>query len=363
MLTAFLLLGVMQMVNYALTHPAPAFGSDIVVVMNKSAYGLPLPYAYRQAIESTPGVALVSVNTVVDGYYRDPKNTIQADAVDIQPFLAMRSAQIDITSEQLKALQATRTGAIVGPKIAAKYGWKVGDRITMQGNGKFIQEDGSLDWTFTVVAILNVKDRGVMDQLGGRILFQHAYLEESRLIGKGNVDLFLVKPQQFSDAGQVAQVIDARFANSSFETRSTPLQALALTILKQVGDIGFLVVLITGVVLATLAFMIGNAMMHTFHERIPELAVLKTLGFSNRFVALMTVAESLLVCALGAGGGLGLAYMLAPVINRKLPVIELSQTGLLPGVAMAMILAVAVALIPAWRAQKLQIVDALAAKG
>jgi putative ABC transport system permease protein len=136
-----------------------------------------------------------------------------------------------------------------------------------------------------------------------------------------------------------------------------------MTILKQVGDIGFLVSLITSVVLATLAFMIGNAMMHTFHERIPELAVMKTLGFSSQFVALMTVAESLLVCALGAGGGLGLAYMLAPVVNRRLPVIELSQTGLLPGIAMAMLLAIAVALIPAWRAQKLQIVDALATKG
>ncbi len=362
LMTAFLLLGVMQTVDHALSNPSPAFGADIVVVMNRSSYGLPLPYAYRAGIKSTPGVGLVSVNTVVDGYYRDPKDTIQADAVDIKPLLEMRSAQIGITAEQMKELESTRTGAVVGPKVASKYGWKAGDRITMQGNGKFIQQDGSVDWTFTVVAVLNIKDPGMMSQFGSRILFHHAYLEESRLLDKGKVDLYLVKPKQFSDAGQVSQAIDARFANSSHETRSAPLQVLALTILKQVGNIGLVIGSITAVVLATLAFMIGNAMMHTFHERIPEFAVLKTLGFSDRFVALMTVGESLLLCALGAGAGLGIAYMMVPVFNKKLHVVELSQSGLWPGVVMAAVLAVLVALIPAWKVQRLQIVDALAGR-
>jgi putative ABC transport system permease protein len=362
LMTAFLLLGVMQTVDHALKHPAPAFGSDIVVVMNRSSYGLPLPYAYRTGIEATPGVGLVSVSTLVDGYFRDPKNTIQADAVDIRPLLEMRSAQIGITAEQMKELESSRTGAIVGPRIAAKYGWNVGDRITMQANGRFLQQDGTIDWTFTVVAVLNIKDPGMMSQFGSRILFQHAYLEESRLLGKGKVDLYLVKPSQFADAGQVAQAIDARFANSSYETRSSPLQALALTILKQVGNIGLVIGSITAVVLATLAFMIGNAMMHTFHERIPEFAVLKTIGYSDRFVALMTVGESVLLCAIGAGAGLGLAYLLVPVFNRRLHVVELSQSGLWPGVVMAVALAVLVALIPAWKAQRLQIVDALAGR-
>ncbi|WP_431262146.1 ABC transporter permease [Roseateles chitinivorans] len=360
LMTAFLLLGVMQTVNYALSHPAPGFGSDIVVVMNRSSYGLPLPYAYRAGIESTPGVGLVSASAVVDGYYQDPKNSIQAGAVDIRQLLEMRSAQLGITAEQMSEMAATRTGAIVGPKIASKYGWKAGDRITMRANGKFVQEDGSTDWTFTVVGVLNIKDPSMMGQFGSRILFHYAYLDESRILDKGKVDLYLVKPKQFTDAAVVSQAIDARFANSSYETRSSPQQALALTILKQVGNVGLVIGSITAVVLATLAFMIGNAMMHTFHERIPEFAMLKTVGFSNRLVTLITVGESLLLCALGAGAGLGLAYLLVPAFNKRLHVVELSQSGLWPGVVMALLLAVTVALIPAWKAGQLKIVDALA---
>jgi putative ABC transport system permease protein len=362
LMTAFLLLGVMQTVNYALSHPSPAFGSNIVVVMNRSSYGLPLPYAHRAGIEGTPGVGLVSASAVVDGYYRDPKNALQAGAVDVRQLLEMRSAQVSITAEQMKELESTRTGAIVGPKIANKYGWKVGDRITIRANGKFVQEDGSTDWTFTVVAVLNIKDPSMMSQFGSRLLFHYAYLDESRILDKGKVDLYLVKPKQFTDTGAVSQAIDARFANSSYETRSTPQQALALTILKQVGNVGLVIASITAVVLGTLAFMIGTAMMHTFHERIPEYAVLKTIGFSDRLVTLLTVGESLLLCALGAGAGLGLAYLLVPAFNKRLHVVELSQAGLWPSVVMAAVLAALVALIPAWKAQQLKIVDALAGR-
>lgn len=359
---AFLLLGIMQIVGYALAHPSPAFGADVLAVFNSSSYGLPLPYAYRQKIESMPEVGLVSVVAGIDGYYRAPENTIHADAIDPIPFFAIQNDQIAVSAEQLKLLERTRAGAIVGPKIANKYGWKVGDLITMHANGNYIQTNGSLDWTFSIVGIFTVSKPELMDQFGNRILFQYVYLDEGRLWNRGKVDMYMVKPAAGTDAGRLAEALDAHFANSSHQTRSMPMKALVVVILKQLGDIGFIINSITAVVVVTLAFMTGNAMMHSIHERVPEFAVLKTLGFSDGLVSSLIVAESVLVCSLGAAAGIGAAYLLIPVMRKSLHVIDLSAMGLLPGIVMALILAVLVALTPAWWAQRLQIVDALAAR-
>jgi putative ABC transport system permease protein len=112
-------------------------------------------------------------------------------------------------------------------------------------------------------------------------------------------------------------------------------------------------------VLASLAFMTANAMLHTFHERIPEFAVLKTIGFSGRVVSQLIIAEALLTCALGAVVGIGGAYLLLPFLKRNIPDIDLSPLALVPGAAFALLLAALIGAIPAWRAQRLKIVDAL----
>lgn len=362
MQAAFLLLGVMQTVGYALSHPSPAFGSDILAVFNKVSYNLPLPYSYRQTIESMPGVGLVSVSGHVSGYYRDPKNSLTAEAVNPAAFFDMRNDQIGVSEETLHTLEATRTGAIVGPEIARKYGWRVGEQIYLHANGKEIRRNGSLEWPFTIVGIFKVRDPSALGQLGNRFFFQYAYLDAARLLGENNVDLFLVKPAAGIPAEQLAQDIDARFSNSPYETRSTPLRELALTVLKQFGDIGFGIDLVTAAVLGALTFMTGNAMMHTFHERIPEFGTLKTIGFSGRLVSMLVVAESVSICACGAAMGIGSAYFLLRLLTSSLPAIDLSPLGLLPALELAFLLAIIVGLIPAWRAQRLKIVDAFSAR-
>jgi putative ABC transport system permease protein len=307
-----------------------------------------------------PGVGLISVVSGIDGSYREPENTLHADAVDPVSFFTLQSDQIAVADEQLKLLEITRTGAIVGPKIANKYGWKIGDIVTMRANGNYIQTSGSLDWSFSIVGIFDVKNPESMDQFGNRIIFHYAYLDEARLLNRGKVDMLMVKPSTSADGGTVAEAIDAEFTNSSHETRTMPMKALVLVILKQLGDIGFIINAITGAVLVTLAFMTGNAMMHSFHERIPEFAVLKTIGFSDGLVALLIAAESLTVCAIGAAMGIGGSYLLIPILRDSLHVIDLSPLGLLPGIVMALVLSMLVALTPAWWAQRLQIIDALA---
>jgi putative ABC transport system permease protein len=132
--------------------------------------------------------------------------------------------------------------------------------------------------------------------------------------------------------------------------------------LKQLGDIGFVLRAILGAVFFTLLFLTGNTMMQSVRERIPELAVLKTLGFSNGTIVAMVIGESLLLCGIGALLGLSLSFAALPIIKMGLQGVDLSPLALVPGVVVAVLLAVIVGLPPAMRAMRLNIIDALAAK-
>lgn len=360
---AFLLLGILQGAGYTLTHPTPGFGSDTLVITSKASYGLPLPYAYLRDIAAAPGVGLAVTGDHIAGYFRDPKNPVRANAIDpADVYFELMHDEVSVSAEDLKRFKETRTGALVGPVIAQRFGWKVGDLITVHANGNYVQRNGSVDWTFTVVGIEQIKDPRELQQFGNDIRFQYAYLDEARALGRGKVALFLVKPQPPMTDGQLAKEIDARFANSSAATRTVPLKELILILVKQLGDVGFIVSSISAAVLFTLVLMLGNVMMHNIHERTPQFAVLKAIGFSDRRVALLVAAESATTCLLGATVGVAAACALLPMMKQVVDItgVSYSPLTLLPAVGVAVALAIAIGLIPAWRAQRLQIVDALA---
>lgn len=359
---AFLLLGVMETVSYALSHPTPAFGSDILVVTNKTSLATPLPYAYLNTIASMPEVSLVSTEDTIGGYYREPNQPVFAEVMDTAPYFAMNRDHLSISDDQLKAMEQTRTGAIIGPTIAAKFGWKVGDQVTLHTNGNYIQQNGSVDWTFNIIGIAKINNADDLAEYGNRFLVQYAYIDAARAFNKSRVGMFAVKPSGSVPTDTLTNLIDSHFANSAFETKTLPLRDFFLMLLKQLGDIGLIINAITAAVLATLAFMTANAMMHTFHERTPNFAVLKAIGFSDRMVALLIVVESLVICGIGAAAGITGAFLLLPMLRQVIHRVDLSLAALLPGVAIALILSIAVALVPALRAQRLQIVDALISK-
>jgi putative ABC transport system permease protein len=309
-----------------------------------------------------PEASLVSTEDTIGAYYREPTQPVFAEMMDPAAYFAMNRDHLSITPEQLKAMQETRTGAIIGPTIAAKYGWKVGDVVTLHTNGNYIQQNGSVDWAFNIIGIAKISDGDNLAEYGNRFLVQYAYVDAARAVNKSRVGMFVVKPSPSVSTDTLANLIDTRFANSSFETKTLPLRDFFLMLLKQLGDIGLIINAITAAVLATLAFMTANAMMHTFHERTPDFAVLKAIGFSDRLVALLIVVESLVICGIGAAVGIGGAFLLLPMLRQVIHRVDLSPVALLPGVATALVLAIVVALLPALRAQRLQIVDALVSK-
>jgi putative ABC transport system permease protein len=193
-------------------------------------------------------------------------------------------------------------------------------------------------------------------------LFHYELFDEGRSFGKGNVGWFEERVADPAQSVAISNRIDALFANSSDETKTQPAKEFSMAFVKQFGDVGFVLRAILGAVFFTLLFLTGNTMMQSVRERVPELAVLKTLGFSDTAVLGLVIAESLLLCMTAALVGLALSFGALPILKLGLQGVEISPRAILPGVGVAVLLALIVGMPPALGAMRLNIVDALADK-
>jgi putative ABC transport system permease protein len=359
---AFLLFGVLETVDDAFAHPGVGVsGANNLITTNKYSITLQLPFSDTQQIRSVPGVAEVTWITWFGAYYQESKNFVFAMPIDTDTYFNLHKDEFIVSAAQMNAFRTTRTGALVNAELMKKFGWKVGDKVPLHST-IWTQKNGSLDWTFDIVGSFLAKDPTQQSQQATSVLFHYELFDEGRSFGKGNVGWFEERIANPSEAGAVAGRIDALFANSSDETKTQPAKDFTMAFVKQFGDIGFVLRAILGAVFFTLLLLTGNTMMQSVRERIPELAVLKTLGFSDGTVLGLVITESLLLCLTAAVIGLALSYAALPIIKQGLQGVELSPRALLPGLGVAVILALIVGFPPALRAMRLNIVDALADK-
>jgi putative ABC transport system permease protein len=359
---AFLLFGVLETVDYAFSHPSGgASGADKLVTMNKYSITLSLPFTDVQQIRSVPGVEEVTWLTWFGGYYQESKNFVFALPVDIDTYFNLHKDEFIVSDAEMRAFRDTRTGGLVNTALMKKFGWKVGDKVPLHST-IWTQKNGSLDWTFDIVGAFDAKDPTQASQQATSLLFHYELFDEGRSFGKGNVGWIEERVTDPSQASIVANRIDALFTNSSDETKTQPAKDFAMAFIKQLGDVGFVLRAILGAVFFTLLFLTGNTMMQSVRERVPQFAVLKTLGFGDATVLGLVIAESLLLCVAAALVGLALSFGAIPIVKMGLQGMELSHGALLPGIGVAVLLGVVVGLPPALRAMQLTIVDALADK-
>jgi putative ABC transport system permease protein len=357
---AFLLFGMLETVDSAFSHPSGGVsGADKLITTNKYSIILPLPFADTQQIRSVPGVAAVTWISWFGGYYQESKNFVFAIPMDADSYFDLHKGEFIVRDDEMKAYRSTRTGALVNVALMKKFGWKVGDRVPLHST-IWTQRNGSLDWTFDIVGTFDAKDPTQASAQSSSLWFHYELFDEGRSFGKGNVGWFEERVSDPSQSAAISARIDELFANSSNETKTQPAKDFLVAFIKQFGDIGFVLRAILGAVFFTLLFLTGNTMMQSVSERIPELAVLKTLGFSDLKVLGLVIAESLLLCVMAALVGLGMSYAALPIIRQGLQGVELPKNAWIPGIGVAVLLAVIVALPPALRAMRLNIVDALA---
>ncbi|HTM70018.1 MAG TPA: ABC transporter permease [Luteimonas sp.] len=358
---AFLLFGMLDSVRVAFNSGNSVDGANRLIVASRLSITQSLPTRLLPQIEAVPGVRKVTYAMWFGGIYRDPK--------DFFPNFSVADNYFDVYTdfvvppEQLKAFKENRTGAVVGESLAKKFGWKLGDTIPLQAT--IFPRNGSNDWPLQVSAIFRAKDRknaGAENQL----MLHWKYFDESNDYIKSQVSWFTVQLADPAQASRVARAIDAISANSDHETKSQTESAFQQAFAKQFADVGLIVTAIMAAVFFTLLLLTGNTMAQAVRERIPELAVLKTIGFRDGTVLALVMAESVLLVVIGGLLGLAIAAVLMPGVSAasqgmiQLPMVP-AQTWLV-GLGLMLLIGIVVGLLPALRAKRLKIVDALAGR-
>ena len=356
---AFLLIGLLQAVNSVLAGGADFLGANRLITQAKTSFTQPLPMRLLPQIESVPGVERVSHSQFFGGVYQDPKNFFAQFVVNPQR-LRDTYPEWTMPEDQWRAFVSTQDGAIVGKVLADKYGWKVGDIVPLDS---FIwtKTDGSRVWEWRVVGIFSGRDQEWSDR-ASLMYLNYGQFDEGRVAGaRGLAGVFVVRVRDPLQSERIAAQIDRKFENSRDETKTQSEQEFQLGFLKQLGDIGFIVNAISGAVFFTILILTGYTMSQAVRERVPELAVLKCLGFTDRSVLALVLAESLALCLLGALAGMLTASVVLGNLPPEYPVRADVRVWIFAGAAVV-VLAVAVGLPPAWHAMRIRIVDALAGR-
>jgi len=363
-IAAFLLFGLLDAVRLSFDQAGQsANGAKRLQTGARLSFIQPLPASLEAKIAAVPGVKRVTYANWFGGAYQDPHNQVFSFAVP--PDYLDLFPEVAVTAAERKAFADTRIGALVGEQLAQRFKWKVGDKIPLQST-IFPDKSGSKNWPFEVVGILHASDKktgGFFDQM---LLLNWKYFDETTPYNRGAVGWYVTELADVNQADKVAKAIDALSANSDHETRTQTEQAASASWMKQLADIGLIVGSIMGAVFFTLLLLSGNTMMQAVRERTGELAVLKTIGFSNVSVLAMVLAESVLLLVLGGVIGLLLAALLIPVVSAgsggmlNLPGVGVNSWIL--GVGLMATIGLLVGSLPAWSAMRLNIVDALAGR-
>ncbi len=358
---AFLLFGLLQSVNVLFNAGADFLGTARLITQNRVSFTQSLPMRMRAEIENVPGVEAITQSQWFGGVWQG-KDQLIALAVDPMSFHAVYP-EWQLPEAQWKQFADTRTAMVAGRLLANQYGWKVGQKIPISSN-IFPQKNGSKDWAFDLVGIVDGKDTEWKNK-ANQVWINHAYFDEENQFGSGGAGIYLIKLKNPDDAQKVARLIDAKFENSPDETKTQTEKDWNLGFAKQFGDIGLIVRWILFAVFFTLLLVVGNTMAQSMRERVPEMAVLKTLGFSDGSVLGLVLSETVVLCTIGGLVGLSIATVVGWWVQQTLGTqfpLRVNWQVWGAGFVAILLLSIAVGLLPALRAKRLKIVDALAGR-
>ncbi len=357
--SAFVLLGLLQAVNSLFSGGADFLGANRMITQAKTSFTQPLPIRMMPQIEAVPGVARVSHSQFFGGQYQEGGGFFPQFAVNPQR-LFDTYPEWTLSEDAKRSFVSTQDGAIVGKLLAEKYNWKVGDTIPLNS---FIwtKADGSRTWEWKVVGIFDGRN-SEWEKRTSLMYLNYGQFDEARNPrAKGLAGVFVVRMNDPNQSEKIASLIDEKFANSSDETKTQSEQEFQLGFARQLGDIGLIVNLITSAVFFSILFLTGVSMSQAVRERIPELAILKVLGFKDRTVMLLVLAEAFLLCFIGALTGMLSASFLTTTLPPEFPITTDSQVWIVAGISV-IVLSLLIGVPPALRALRIKIVDALAGR-
>ena len=323
-----------------------------LIVQNATGLVFPLPLAYGNRLKADKGITQVSWANWFGGRYGDGKRFFAQFAIDPTSYLSMYP-EISVPEDQKQAFIRERSSAMIGRRLLDVFGWKLGQNVTIQGT-IFPGE-----WTFTIRAVYTPTDPVINDDV---LFFHHDYLEEK--IGRpGIAGWYVVEISDPNNAAGMAKMVDDQFRNSNAPTKTGTEQAFNASFATMWGNVSLLMGTIGMAVVFAILLVTANAMMMNARERTKEVAVLKTIGFGNGRLFSMVMLEAGIITVIGAIVGLGGAKLLYKTTNFNaagfLPGFDVTTDTLLMGAAIALLLMLASGLVPAIRAARLPVVQAL----
>jgi putative ABC transport system permease protein len=352
---AFVLFGVLMTIRTAFTFGVDIAGIDRLVLIHKVSLIMPLPVSYKSRLQNTPGVEVATHNTWFGGVYQDPSNFFAQIVVEPEPFMKIYP-EYKLPPEQMKAWLDDRQGAIVGVDLAKLFDWKIGDRIPV-GATIWQPKGGGQTWEFNIVGIYDGEEGVDKTQF----FFKYEYLDENRAGGQGAVGWYIVKIADPSQSQVMGATFDEMFANSDAETKTTTEKGFVEGFANQMGNIGAIMIWISAAVLFMILLIAASTMVQSVRERTSEVAVLKTLGFSNLTILSLVLGESLFICVLGGGLGLLVAWLFVQQGDPtgQLPIFVLQPQAIASGVVLILFMGIMAGLLPALSAMQLKITDGL----
>jgi len=357
--TAFTIFGTLGSFNAVLNAGVELAGADRLVSVNKISFIQPMPYAYYQKVSAVEGVRRVTHANWFGGYFQDPRQVIPVFAVDGESYLDVYP-EIVLDPEQKKVWLADRRGVIVGKKLADLYGWKPGDAVPLKSN-IFKKAGGGAGWDFRLDGIFTGADPGFDTRFA---LFHYAYFNESLGSGRNNyIGWLITSVDDPAHSDVVAQRIDAMFANSPFETKTSSEEAFNKAFIAQIGDIGLIITAVVGAAFFTILLVAANTMALAIRERTREIAVMKTLGFPSPLMFRLVIMESLTMTLVGGALGLGLSWLaiaaLTSALGGLLPNLSMPPEIVAGALGLMVALGLLAGILPAWQALRLNVVTAL----
>ena len=362
LITAFLLLGLLQAADALFNGAGVNLSAPILISQARVSFTSPLPLRLMPQMEAVPGVTAVSHSQFFGGVYQDVNNRVIQFAVNPERWLKVfPECALPVAQEQ--SWRNTRTGMIAGKAVAQRFGWKVGDRIPLISQ-IWIKKDGTRNWEFDLVGIFDDRNKDSCPRLNNAYI-NYDYFDEARQFGHATGGIYVIRIGNPDDAQRIGSAIDAMTENSPDETKTQTERDFTLNFAKQIGNLSLIFNLILFAVFFSILMLTGNTMWQAIRERIPELAVLKTLGFTDSDVVKLVLAESLLMCVLGGVIGMLAASGVLAVLARLptgFPPPQNSVQLWIYATAAMLGLGLVIGVLPALRAKRLSIVDALAGR-
>lgn len=354
---AILAFGLLRTVIDAWYAGVAASAANRLVTRNSISLVFSLPLSYREKIRTVPGIRVVSWGNWFGGVYIDEKNFFANFAVEPKTYLEMYPEYV-LSDDQERDFFRDRKACVAGVKLARRFGWKIGDTVTLKGTifpG---------NWEFVLRGIYHGRDKTIDEST---FFFHWDYLNESLKktapTRADKVGFYMIEIIEPDLAAQTSQSIDALFKNSYAETLTETEKAFQLGFVSMSEAILLAIQLISFVVIGIILAVVANTMAMSVRERMGEYAVFKTLGFTGRTLAAMILGESLVITALGGALGILITFPVAKAfasaVGAYFPIFNVTAETLYLDAAASVAVGILASLFPIWRATTVRIAEGL----